>query len=39
MDSLAVGESFRIKITRDADNGSDTMAGDAQLFAVKVKET
>lgn len=39
MDSLAAGETFRLKITRDADNGSDTMAGDAQLVSVEVKET
>lgn len=39
MDSLAVGESFRLKITRDADNGSDTMAGDAELLSVEVRET
>jgi hypothetical protein len=39
MDSLAVGESFRLRVTRDADNGSDTMAGDAQLLRVVVSET
>jgi hypothetical protein len=39
MDSLAAGEMFRIKVTRDADNGSDTMTGDAELFAVEIKET
>jgi hypothetical protein len=39
MDSLAAGESFRLKITRDADNGSDTMAGDAELVAVEIRET
>lgn len=39
MDSLAVGESFRLRVTRDADNGSDTMAGDAQLLRVEVRET
>ena len=37
MDSIAVGESFRIKITRDA--VSDTAAGDAELVAVEIKET
>lgn len=37
MDSIAVGESFRIKITRDA--ASDTAAGDAELIAVEIKET
>jgi len=39
MDSVAVGELFRLKITRDADNGSDTMTGDAELHAVEIKET
>ncbi len=37
MDSIAVGESFRIKVTRDA--ASDTAAGDAELLAVEIKET
>lgn len=39
MDSLAVGESFRLRITRDADNGSDNMTGDAQLLRVAMYET
>lgn len=39
MDSLAAGEAFRLKVTRDADNGSDTMTGDAELWAVEVRET
>lgn len=39
MDSLAAGESFRLKITRDANNGSDTMSGDAELLRVVVRET
>lgn len=39
IDSIAVGESFRLKITRDADNGSDTMTGDAELVAIELKET
>lgn len=37
MDSIAVGESFRIKIRRDVAN--DTAAGDAELIAVELKET
>jgi len=37
MDSIAVGEGFRIKITRDAAN--DTAAGDAELRFVEIKET
>lgn len=37
MDSIAVGEGFRLKITRDA--ASDDAAGDAELWAVEIKET
>lgn len=37
MDSLAVGESGRVKLTRDA--VSDTAAGDAELVAAELKET
>lgn len=37
MDSIAVGELFRIKITRDA--VSDTSTGDAELHAVEIQET
>jgi hypothetical protein len=41
MDNLAVGERFRLKITRDADQstGTDDMAGDAELVQVDVLET
>ena len=38
MDSLAAGEMFRLKVTRDADNGSDTLAGDTQILAVEIYE-
>lgn len=37
MDSLAAGESFRIRIRRDVTN--DTAAGDAQLLAAEIKES
>ena len=37
MDSVAVGEGFRIKITRDA--SSDDATGDAELRFVEIKET
>lgn len=37
MDSVAVGEAFRLKVTRDA--ASDTASGDAELVAVEIKET
>ncbi len=36
MDSVAVGELFRLKVTRDA--VSDDAAGDAELVAVEIKE-
>lgn len=37
MDSIAVGEAFRLRITRDVAN--DTATGDAELLAVELKET
>lgn len=37
MDSVAVGEGFRLKVTRDA--SSDDAAGDAELRFVEIKET
>lgn len=37
MDSVAVGEGFRLKVTRDA--ASDTASGDAELLRVEIKET
>jgi len=37
MDSVAKGEGFRLKITRDA--ASDDAAGDAELRFVEVRET
>lgn len=39
MDSVTAGEYFRMIVTRDADNGSDTMAGDAELVFVEIQET
>lgn len=41
MDSLAAGESFRLKVTRDANatTATDDMSGDAQLLRIIVKET
>ena len=39
MDSLVAGEAFRLKITRDADAGGDTMTGDLELHRVEVRET
>ena len=37
MDSVAAGEGFRLKITRDA--ASDDAAGDAELRWVEIRET
>lgn len=39
IDSIAVGELFRLMISRDADSQSDDMAADAELHAVELKET
>ena len=38
IDSVVAGDGFRLKINRDADNGSDTMTGDAELIAVEVQQ-
>ena len=37
MDSVAVGEGFRLRITRDVAN--DTATGDAELWAIEMVET
>lgn len=37
IDSIAVGETFRLRIRRDVAN--DTATGDAELVAVELKET
>jgi hypothetical protein len=37
MDSVAVGEGFRLQVTRDA--ASDTAAGDAEIRFIEIKET
>jgi hypothetical protein len=37
MDSIAVGEGFRVKATRDA--VSDTATGDGELVFIEIKET
>ena len=37
-DSAEAGETFRLRLTRLATNGFDTMAGDAELVAVEVRE-
>lgn len=37
IDSIAVGEAFRLRIKRDVAN--DTATGDLELYAVELKET
>ncbi len=37
MDNINVGDTFRMKITRDAI--SDTGSGDAELVAIEIRET
>lgn len=37
IDSLAVGNAYKLKIFRDAANASDTCTVNAQLFAVEVR--
>ena len=41
MDGVLAGEGFRLKIRRDADDtsGTDDATGDAELWAVEVRET
>jgi hypothetical protein len=39
MDGLLAGEGFRLKVTRNADDGDDDAAGDAELRFVELKET
>lgn len=38
IDGLLKNERYRLKVTRDADNGSDTMTGDAELVHVYIRE-
>lgn len=41
MDSVAAGERFRLKVTRDADgtSGTDDLVNDVELVAVECRET
>jgi hypothetical protein len=39
IDGLAVGESFRLRVERDATNVADTMVGDAELARIEIRET
>ena len=37
IDSVTAGDAFRLKVTRDANNGSDSMTGDAELVLAEVR--
>jgi hypothetical protein len=37
IDSVTAGDGYRLRVTRHASNGSDTMSGDAELFVVEVR--
>lgn len=37
IDSVTAGDGFRLKVTRDANNASDTMSGDAELVLCEVR--
>lgn len=39
LDSAAAGDYLRIKLTRDADNGSDTAAGDAYALCLELRDS
>lgn len=39
MDSIVAGEFFRIRVTRDANDGADTAAGDLEINFVEIRET
>ncbi len=35
---LVAGDLFRVKLTRNATSGSDTMTGDAELIAIEIRQ-
>ena len=41
MDSIAVGDEFRLKVRRDADGsvGTDDVTTDGELYGIEIKET
>ncbi len=39
MDSVVAEKFFNLRIYRDHDHGDDTATGDAELFAILIKET
>lgn len=38
-DSIAAGDLVRLRLNRDADNASDTAAGDLHLLAVELRQS
>jgi len=38
-DGIDTGDAFRLRVTRDADDGGDTLIGDAQVLAVYIIQT
>lgn len=39
MDSVAAGEPFLLKLTRDANHADDDLTGDAEVIFIELKET
>lgn len=39
MDSIAVGEGFRVRLSREVADAQDSMVGDAELRFIEMKET
>jgi hypothetical protein len=39
IDNMAAGETIRVRVQRLGGNASDTMAGDAELVTLEVRET
>ena len=37
IDSVTAGDGFRLKVTRDANNASDSMSGDAELVLAELR--
>jgi hypothetical protein len=37
IDGVTAGDGYRLKVTRDANNGSDSMSGDAELVVCEVR--
>jgi hypothetical protein len=37
IDSVTAGDGFRLRVTRDANSGSDTLSGDCELYICEVR--